>query len=126
MELGEGFKLCSGLCIGARAGREKHELLLSFDVGTVQIYDVSDTRSHHSLTSSHNSLALYRLFLTAVVVVGSFHQISASALRQSTTLHQIATGLYTATGGHTHPIRPYVTCTSAHSITMTVMVRSSL
>ena len=63
MELGEGFKLCSGLCIGARAGREKNELLLSFDVGTVQIYDVSDTisfRSNHtcSLTSSHFSTSV--------------------------------------------------------------------
>lgn len=44
MEVGEGFKLCSGSCIGARAAREKHQLLLSFDVGTVQIYDVSDTK----------------------------------------------------------------------------------
>ena len=44
MELGEGFKLCSGLCIGARAGKEKTQLILSFDVGAVQIYDVSDTR----------------------------------------------------------------------------------
>ncbi len=51
MELGEGFKLCSGLCIGARAGSEKNQLLLSFDVGTVQIYDVSDTRLNSELST---------------------------------------------------------------------------
>ena len=44
MELGEGFKLCSGSCISAGRGKGESELLLAFDAGSVQIYDVRDIR----------------------------------------------------------------------------------
>ena len=130
MDLGEGFKLCSGLCIGARAGREKNQLLLSFDVGTVQIYDVSDTRYITLISLIYSScmephahtctslLWIHRLYLTIVLLVGSFHRTSVSPLQQSTTLHQITTGLCAAAGESTPPIQWYI---CVNTCTVTVM-----
>ena len=41
MEVVEGYRLCSGCCIGVRCGKNQDELVLSFELGAVQVYQVS-------------------------------------------------------------------------------------
>ena len=40
-QLGEAHKLCSGESIGGRPGKNDNQVILSFELGSVQIYDVS-------------------------------------------------------------------------------------